>query len=76
MPKTYVDVFDVIDDTKLTKGFEAYPAMEQEMKTLLRQAGFTLHGEFWTSEGDSFGPLSRSIHATSPENERVTLIYG
>ena len=69
-------IFNIIGDVELKHDYDEYLKMEDEMSTILRDMRYTLHGNWWTSEGDSFGPLMRSIKATTPDNRRIEIYYG
>jgi hypothetical protein len=57
--------------------FERYWESEKEViNPALEQMGFTIDGRWITGEGDSFGPLSRYVHATLGDSEKVTIWYG
>lgn len=53
----------------------AYDRMETEIYTpALEKLGYTV-GKWYTSEGDSFGPLSRSV-AVTKDGQSFTVWYG
>lgn len=42
----------------------------------LESVGYTILGEWYSSEFDSFGPLIRSIKVLTPKLEEVEAFYG
>ena len=47
---------------------------EEEVRPALEAAGWSV-GEFWSSEKDSFGPLSRAVRCQR-QGQAVTFWYG
>lgn len=77
MPREHINVFDILTDAE---GFDYDHYIHDERYILtprLHKLGYMFSADDWfTSEGDSFGPLIRSVHATAPDGTRVTLWYG
>jgi hypothetical protein len=76
MPLPYVNIFDLdipVDDFD----FNHYIDHEVEiLKPALERKGYILLGQWYSTEVDSFGPLSRGVYAEDPNNKRVILWYG
>lgn len=80
----YHDLWEALEAREVDKPNITFDraTFRQEEKDLLspalEKAGYILHGEWFDGERDSFGPLSRCIHATSPysDKERVVIVYG
>lgn len=69
-----VDIRDLIPGIR--PSFTDYWTTEQEvLSPALREAGYALHCNWYTSEGDSFGPLSRAIQA-SKDGVEFEIFYG
>lgn len=76
MGEACVDVFDLdipIDEFDFNKYYEGELYI---LNPALSRAGYTLMGRWYTSDGDSFGPLVRSVKAFDPQGKPVTLWYG
>jgi hypothetical protein len=73
---TYVNWHE-LPETKPKIDFDQYRTWEREQGSpYLISLGYELSpGGWYTSEGDSFGPLSRSIHATK-DGARFVIWYG
>lgn len=73
----YIDLFDILPDAEPCYDVPGYATAEREiLSPALRRAGYELHGNWRTGDGDSFGPLTRYITATSPSGETFRVIYG
>lgn len=73
----YVDLFDVLPDANPCYDVPGYGAAEREQLTpALEAAGYEVHGDWRTGDGDSFGPLTRYVSVTAPSGERFRVIYG
>lgn len=71
----YIDLYDILPDIKV--GYSRYWESEKEViSPALKSAGYQLDGPWYTGEGDSFGPLSRCIRVTTPDDKRVIVVYG
>lgn len=54
-----------------------YRAEERDLiNPALTAAGYRVEGEWCDGERDSFGPLTRYVHATAPDGARVVVVYG
>lgn len=54
-----------------------YRTEERELGSpALEKAGYILQGDWFDGERDSFGPLTRCIHAVDPEGNAVVVVYG
>ncbi|HET6285766.1 MAG TPA: hypothetical protein VFG15_03315 [Amycolatopsis sp.] len=70
----YLNIDDIIPTLPLD--FDNYMQCEEEVITpALLEAGYAVTGSWYTSEGDSFGPLSRAVEATNPDGEPVIVVY-
>ncbi len=66
----YLGIEEVLPDVE--PDFDAYAKCEREVLTpALESAGFTVSGNWFTGDGDSFGPLTRCVHT-----DKGVIIYG
>lgn len=65
----YLYVDELFPD--LVIDFDNYYECEQKvLSPALREAGYELRGQWYTGDGDSFGPLSRCI-----ETDKGSVVY-
>ena len=78
MEQTYVYVYDILPDIEVEYDHDKFHKCEREViSPALRELGYEIGDKpYWyTSEGDSFGPLSRAIRA-SKDGKPVIVWYG
>jgi hypothetical protein len=69
-----IDVYDIVPGISID--YKQWAQSERDVITpALVSAGYSV-GNWFTAEGDSFGPLCRAARATSPDGELVTVFYG
>ena len=71
------EMFELIGDELEFEGdqLKEYYKWEQQVSTHLRSKGWIV-GTWYTSDGDSFGPLVRAVMAVTPDNIRTRIYYG
>lgn len=72
----YVDVHDIVGNDVEIDYTRFYESEREILTPAIKKAGYRIIGNWWTSEGDSFGPLSRSLKAITPEGRQVQIFYG
>jgi hypothetical protein len=71
-----LDLYRLIPDAMEQFDYELYHTGEERLiKPALEKLGYT-NIRFSMGERDSFGPLSRIVHATNPEGQRIQIVYG
>jgi hypothetical protein len=70
-----LDLFSLIERPE---GFSLnrYKEGERMVIPLLKDKGYFPKGEFFTTEKDRFGPLSRGVFCSDPNKKRVLVQYG
>jgi hypothetical protein len=69
-----VDVYDAVPG--ITIDYGNYWRSESDVITpALTAVGYQV-GQWYTAEGDSFGPLCRAARATAPDGSSVVVSYG
>ena len=56
--------------------FGRYWEGEPELVKRLKDKGYTPVSKFYSTEKDSFGPLSRGIHCVNAQGEKFLIMYG
>lgn len=72
--RKHIYIFDLFEDADVDFN-DFYNSERKILNPLLINNGYKIERPWWTSEGDSFGPLSRSCRCTSPEGETVIFFY-
>lgn len=84
LPETtiYHDLFEVCAERGvICPDFSFDPSKYQDEEIqlalpALESAGYITQGKWFDGERDSFGPLTRCIHATDPDGHEVVVVYG
>ena len=72
----YVNVHDIVGNDVEIDYTSYYDSEQNKLTPAIEKAGYQVIGGWSTSEGDSFGPLSRSLRAINPEGRQVKIFYG
>ncbi|WP_165968579.1 hypothetical protein [Saccharopolyspora elongata] len=69
-----MNIYDILPDISID--YSNWRQSERDVITpALVAAGYKV-GEWYTADGDSFGPLCRAVSATSPDGKSITVFYG
>ena len=73
----YTDLADVLPNVHPDCTNAGFHACERDVLTpALEKAGWVLAGNWYTGDGDSFGPLTRCIRAHNPQGVLQIIVYG
>lgn len=78
----YHEFWETLDKYKipspdLSFGLSTYREEERTLATpALEAAGYSIQGDWFDGERDSFGPLTRCVHAVDPDGNRVVVVVG
>lgn len=72
---------EIVDLESILPGLEInfsrwWEAERDVIEPALRAANYHNISGWFSTESDSFGPLSRAVKATSPNGKRLTICYG
>lgn len=71
---THIDLYDILPDVDID--YNNYFLSEENIKNELLKKGYYPNGNFRTTEGDSFGPLVRTISTQGEDGETYLIFYG
>lgn len=71
----YLDAFEIIGDDVEFDYFDYRNEEEFVLTPAIIRAGYKVKGGWFTSDGDSFGPLVRAVRAVNQAGENVTITY-
>lgn len=72
----FLSVFDIIGDDVEFDYSDYLNEEEQVLSPALIRAGYRVVGNWYTSDGDSFGPLVRAVRVVNQAGENIAVYYG
>jgi hypothetical protein len=72
----YVDLYEILPAVEIDYS-RWYKSERENINPALRDLGYTFRDDgWWSSDGDSFGPLVRALAATDKNGKNVVISYG
>jgi hypothetical protein len=78
----YLDLYEALKARKvaspdLSYDLDKYRSEERDLiNPALEKAGYRPESKWFDGERDSFGPLTRCVHAIDPDGTAVVVVYG